>query len=162
MATILQAPILTDFLYPFLLMFFLLFALLEKTKIFGDGKKQINAFLSLIIALVFVSAVFPKIIVGNLMLFLSVGLVVVFVALMLWGFVSGEAKFGDGTRKFLGWLIGIAILIAVLWASGLGGGLVGAFDWLFGSSWSGTVWTNILMIALIGGAIAVAIKSAAK
>jgi hypothetical protein len=162
MATILQAPILVDFLYPFLLIFFLLFAILEKTNIFGEGKKQINALISLVIALIFVSAVFPKIIVGNLMLFLSVGLVVVFVALMLWGFVSGKGEFTGGMNKFWAWIIGIAIVFAILWASGLGGSLVEIFDWLFGSSWSGVLWTNILMVALIAGAIAVVLVKKAS
>ena len=42
MTTILQSALLTDFLYPFLLVFFILFAVLEKTNIFGAGKKQLN------------------------------------------------------------------------------------------------------------------------
>ena len=73
MVNILQQPILTDFLYPFLFMFFIVFAVLEKTNLFGEGKKQLNALIALIIGLIFVSAVFPKIVVGNLILFLVVG-----------------------------------------------------------------------------------------
>ena len=90
MATILQHPVLTDFVYPFVLMFFIVFAILEKTNILGSDKKQLNAFLSLVIGLIFVSAVFPRIMVENLILFLVVGLVIIFVGLMLWGFISGQ------------------------------------------------------------------------
>lgn len=156
MATILQAPLLTDFLYPFLLIFFIAFGILEKTSVLGAEKRQLNALVSLVIGLIFVSAVFPKIIVGNLMLFLSIALVVVFVALLLWGFISGKAEFGDKTQKFLGAILGVGIVIAVLWASGIGdmAWLVSIWDFLFDSSWSGSFWTNVIFVFLIGGAIA--------
>jgi hypothetical protein len=158
MTTIFQAPLLTDFLYPFLLIFFISFGIMEKTKVLGEGKTQLNALVSLVIGLIFVSAVFPKIIVGNLMLFLSIALVVVFVALLLWGFISGsnEVKFEGKISIFLGVLLGIGILIAVLWASGIGesGFLVKAWDFLFNSTWSGSFWTNVVFVLLIGGAIA--------
>src|SRR3989344_6435799 len=96
---ILQHEALTDFVYPFLLVFFIVFAILEKTKVLGSEKKQINAFVAFVIGLIFVAAVNPKIIVTDLVLFLSVALVIVFVVLLLWGFVSGsEAKFGEGNK----------------------------------------------------------------
>jgi len=68
MSNILQASLFTDFLYPFLLMFFIVYALLEKSKILGADQKQINAFVSLIISLIFVSVIFPVIVVNNLIL----------------------------------------------------------------------------------------------
>src|SRR3989344_1899534 len=103
--TILQHWIFTSFILPFLLVFFIVFAILEKTKIFGDGKKQLNALLAFVIGLIFVGAVFPKLVVGNLILFLTVALVIVFVTLLLWGFVTGgEAKIeGKGIK----WAAGI-------------------------------------------------------
>ena len=69
--TFLQNSLLTKFVYPFLLMFFILFAVLEKTKVFGSGTKQINALISFVISFIFVSAVFPKEVTSNLMLFLD-------------------------------------------------------------------------------------------
>jgi len=71
---------------------------------------------------------------------------------------NGKAEFGGGTKKFLGWLIGIAILIAVLWVTGFGGGLEKIFEFLFTSSWSGTVWTNFFFVAFIIIAVVVVIK----
>lgn len=156
MSTILQAPLLTDFLYPFLLLFFISFGILEKTSVLGTGKTQLNALVSLVIGLIFVSAVFPKIIVGNLMLFLSIALVVVFVALVLWGFISGKAEFPKKTTTFLGVILGIGIVIAVLWASGIGTSqfLTDAWSFLFDSSWSSSFWTNVVFVLLIAGAVA--------
>jgi heme/copper-type cytochrome/quinol oxidase subunit 4 len=153
MANILQADVMVNFVYPFLLVFFLLFAIFEKTKIFGEGKKTISAMISLVLALVFVSAVFPKMVVANLMLFLVVGLVVIFVGLVMWGFLSGNAKgewtIGTTTSKWLGALLIVIIVVAILWIVGAGNNLQGIFDFLFGSKNSGVFWTNFFIVAFV-------------
>ena len=82
--------IFTQFALPFLLIFAVLYGILEKTKILGDGKHQINAIVSFVVGLIFVSAVHPKEIVGNLILFLTVALVVVFVALYSGDLLKGK------------------------------------------------------------------------
>ena len=56
--TILQAEIFTRFILPFFLVFFVLFAILEKTKLFGEGKKQVNAMISFVAGLIFVSVLY--------------------------------------------------------------------------------------------------------
>jgi hypothetical protein len=160
--TILQHPILTEFAYPFLLMFFLVFAILEKAKILGENK-QTNALVAFVIGLIFVSAVFPKMVVGNMILFLTIALVVVFVALMLWGLVTGEEglKFSNAPTA-LKWIIGIVIVIgvtlAVLWATGLGFGI---FERILGMA-SKTFWTNAIFIVMIAVALAVVLKNTGK
>ncbi|MEA3414458.1 MAG: hypothetical protein U9Q99_02955 [Nanoarchaeota archaeon] len=166
MVTILQAPLLTDFLYPFLLIFFIVFAVLEKTSIFGNDKKQINAMISLVIGLIFVGAVFPKMIAENMVMFMTVGMVIIFVGLVLWGFLTGQEggiKIGDKMKIFYAWILGIALVIAIIWASGLGAGIFkGIYNlmtFLFASSWSGTFWSNVLFVGLIVGAITIALKS---
>jgi len=156
--TILQSEILTKFVYPFLLIFFIVFAVLEKTKVLGDDKKQLNALLAFVIGLIFVGAVFPKLIVANMILFLTVALVIVFVVLLLWGFVSsGEKGFeiSKGLKTFLFIVLGIAVVVAVFWAVGVGGGF---FNFLFSSSWSNVFWTNFLFIVVIAAALALVIK----
>lgn len=167
MATILQAPILTDFLYPFLLIFFIVFAILQKTKILGDGKAQLDAFVSLVVGLIFVSAVFPKIVVSNLILFLAVAMVIIFVGLLLWGFINGgSANIGKKMKIFLAIIMFIALIFAIISITGFGGGIENLFttifSFLFNSNWSGTFWANFLLIALIIGAILVVIKVKAK
>ena len=76
--TIFQHELLTKFAYPFLLIFFIVFAILEKTKILGDDKKQLNAVLAFVIGLIFLSVVQPRLIVENMILFLTVAIVIVF------------------------------------------------------------------------------------
>jgi len=161
--TFLQHWIFTKFALPFLLIFFIVFAVLEKTKIFGDEKKQLNALISFIIALIFVGAIYPKIVVANLILFLTVALVVVFVILLLWGFVFGDIKEGFKPDKWmklvLGGLITVAVLIAVFWATGIEWGV---FDFLFKQSWSGSLWINVFFVVVIAAALALILKSTTK
>ncbi len=158
--TILQHEILTKFVYPFLLIFFIVFAVLEKTKILGENKRQLNALISFVIGLIFVAAVFPKIVVGNLILFLTVALVVMFVVLLLWGFVAGGKEgfeISKGLKTFLMVIIGVAVVIALFWALGVGESF---FTFLFKSSWSNAFWTNFLFIVVIALALAFMLKGA--
>lgn len=158
--TLLQNDLLMKFIFPFVLIFAIIFGLLEKTKLFGSDKHQLNAIVSAVVSLIFVGAVFPKIIVGNMVLFLTVAVVVIFVGLLLWGFVSGDELTTDfmshnGLKWFSGILIVIAVVIALLWATDI---QLGVFDLLFKQDWSKTFWVNLIFIAIIAGALAWAIK----
>ncbi|MFH1503536.1 MAG: hypothetical protein ABIE36_02675 [Candidatus Diapherotrites archaeon] len=160
---ILQSPILTKFVYPFFLIFFILFAIIDRTKIFGEEKKTINALVSFVISFIFVSAIFPKEIVTNLVLFLTIAIVIVFIVLLLWGFIMGGdglkifESSSTGFKIFIGILIVIAVTIAVIWAAGIDTqGLIGK---LFNSDWSESFWTNVLFIVLVAIALAVVLKS---
>ena len=157
MSNILQASLFTDFLYPFLLMFFVVFALLEKSKLLGEDNKQIDAFVSLIVSLIFVSVVFPVIVVNNLILFMTVGVIVLFVGFVLWGFINGgEVSLDSKILKFLGVLVLISLVIAIFWATGSFPGLwrflQTFFNWAFSSSTEG-FWTNFLIVVLVVAAV---------
>lgn len=160
--TILQHWIFTQFILPFLLIWTITFALLQKTKILGEGKQQLDAIVAFVIGLIFVGAVFPKVVVGNLILFLTVAIVIVFVALLLWGFVSGgELKSGILTHGVIKWIVGIGLFVvivgAVFWATGFWDD---ALQILFKQSWSSDFWTNVTFIVVIAGALAVVLKGA--
>ena len=154
----LQNWIFTKFALPFLLIFFVVFAILQKTKLLGENQ-QINALVAFVIGLIFVGFAFPKEFLENMILFLTVALVVVFVTLMLWGFIGGS-KEGfelEGWMKYsLFGISSVALIAAVLWASGVQGGVM---DLLFNQSWSGTLWTNILFVAAVAGALALILKN---
>ncbi len=159
--TIFQHWIFTRFALPFLLIFFIVFAILEKTKLLGDDKKQLNALLSFVVGLVFVGAVYPTEVVGNLILFLTVALVVVFVVLLLWGFVFGSFKKDEGfaPEKWMKWILGIAIgvavVVAVLWATGIEQEVI---DLLFEQDWSDTFWINVSFIVVVVIALALVLR----
>lgn len=153
-----QNVIFSKFILPFLFIFFIVFAILEKTKVLGEHK-QINALVAFVIGLIFVGVAFPKEVVENLILFLTVALVVLFVVLILWGFlVGGEinmSSLGPGIKWATGIFVSAVVFIAVLWATGFDLGLIGA---LFYQPWSETFWTNALFIVLIGAALALVIR----
>src|SRR6056297_810392 len=164
--TILQHPIAQKFIYPFLLVFFIVFAVLEKTKALGDNKKQINALVSFVIGLIFVSAVSPKMVVQDMILFLTVAIVITFIVLLLWGFISGkEMKAGDNgsiieNKNLRGWVVAvivIAVIVALLSSLGVSGS--GIIGFLFGPG-TGTFWTNFLFIAVIAVALSIVLSKA--
>jgi len=158
--TIFQNWIFRDYILPFLLVFVLVFAVLEKTKLLGDGKKQLDAIVALIIGLIVVGVLYPKDIMANMILFLSVSLVIVFVFLLLYGFVVGDKdgfKLSSELKIALGIIIGVAVIFAGVWAMGLN---VEIFDILFKQSWSESLWTNIAFIAIFVFVVAWVLKSA--
>lgn len=165
--TVLQHPVAQNFIYPFLLVFFIVFAVLEKTQALGEGRKQLNALVSFIIGLIFVSAVSPKMVVQDMVLFLTVALVITFVILILWGFISGRSlKGGDNdilkAKGLKGWVVAvivIAVVIALFSSLGVSGS--GVINFLFYSSWSSAFWTNFLFVAAIAVALAVVLSKKA-
>lgn len=157
--TILQSWVVTKFILPFFLIFFILFGILEKTRMFGD-RKQLHALIAFAVGLIFVAAVQPKIIVENLTLFLTVAIVVVFVAMLLWGFIVG--KLPEVSDKLYGVIAGvviIAVVIATLWAAVVDGTV---WDFLFRSSWSKEFWTNFAFIAAVIIALAIVVRDTTK
>ena len=157
---IFQSGFFTNFVYPFLLLFFIVFAVLEKTKILGEDKKTLNAMIAFVIGLIFVSAVDPKLIVGNMILFLTVAIVIVFVVMILWGFVSADNKKGfeiEGWMKWVLWIVlGIATIVAIFYAVGFNLG-----EFLAKLPWTEAFFTNLIFIVLVAAALAVVIKSTA-
>ena len=161
-ATFLQSEILTNFVYPFLLMFFILFAVLEKTKVLGENQKQINALVSLVISLIFIGAVFPKMVVGNLILFLTVSIIVIFVVFLIWGFIAGDLKEGfkmnDKLKTVLMIIAAVAVVLAIIWATGLWGTFFSSVNnSLFKQSWSNPFWTNFFVVVIVAIAVALVI-----
>lgn len=161
MTNILQNEIMVDFVYPFLLIFFIVFAVLEKTKLFGDDKKQLNALIGFVIGLIFVGAVSPKLFVGELILFLTVAIVVVFVVMVLWGFATGSDKQfeGNALKIIIGIVVVIAVIVALFLITGVWDTVI---DTLFKSNWSEDVWVNIVFIVVIALALAAVLLGAGK
>jgi hypothetical protein len=155
--TIVQHWLLTQFILPFLLVWFITFAILEKSELLGGGKSQLNAMTAAVIATIFVGALAPKMIVGNMVLFFTVAIIVIFVGLLLWGFVSGSELKENFLSDKLKWPVGIAIFASVIlaftWSAGLDNIVI--VSWLFKQDWSQTFWTNVAFIAVVAGAIAV-------
>ena len=158
--TILQHYIFTEFILPFLLMFALVFAILEKTKILGEDKKQVDAILAFVIGLIFVSAIYPKQVVNDLILFLTISIVVVLVFLMIYGFVASDKGEGLKVEKWMMWtfgiLAGIGTIAATIWATGTSFFVI---DMLFYQPWSNKLWTNVAFVVVVVVAMTLVLKS---
>lgn len=162
-----QHWIFTNFVLPFLLIFFIVFGILEKTKFFDRGK-QLNALISFVVGLIFVASVSPKLVVSNLILFLTVGLVVLFVTLLLWGFISGEdgLKFSNAPKP-IKWIAGVVVLVFVFFAVIYSLGSEKSFfsgisNLFFQQSWSGNFWTNIVFILVVIVSLVLVLKPVAS
>jgi len=154
--TFLQYEVISKFLLPFLLVFFIIFAILEKTKLLGE-KKQIHALVAFVIGLIFVGAIYPVLVVSNLILFLTVTIVAVFVVLLIWGFIFGDKegfKPAGWMKWGLGILVAIAFAVAFIWATGLWDNVQAFLSGGIG----GTVFTNAVFLIVIAIALALVMK----
>lgn len=152
-------PIFTEMILPFLLVFVLMFAILQKTKILGDGKAQIDALVGLAIGLIVIGFPGPRNFIVALMPWMAMGVAVILVFLILYGFVAGDLS-GDKTPPWMkttfGILAGLFVLGVVMKVSGLWKFVLGGFS--FGSEF----WVNVALIILIIGAMIVAIVGSKK
>ncbi len=151
----------TEMLLPFLLVFVVVFAILQKSKILGDGKAQIDAMVAMVVGLLLIGVPGPRDVIVGIMPWMAVGVAVILVFMILYGFVAGDLS-GDKVNPWMkitfGILAGLFTLAVVLVVSDLGDIILGWFSW----SGSGEVWMNVLMVALVFGAMAVAIFSGKK
>ncbi|MBL7100453.1 MAG: hypothetical protein ISS23_00695 [Nanoarchaeota archaeon] len=135
-----------DVLIPFLLVFTIIFATLDKIKIFGKESRRYNALIALSIALMFIAAT-------NLVEALNkylpiIGLVLAaFLGLMLMLGMFGVKEGGPGQKFF--WIIagGVALAIGLTYLPRMGGILGNLFEPLKEYS------TIIIVLAILIGLI---------
>jgi hypothetical protein len=159
--TIFQHFIFQEFILPFLLAFMLVFALLEKTEILGKDKKTINAIVAFVAGIILVTAVFPKSVITNLVLFLTISIIVVFVIMGLWTFIiEGDTEINTKVLKwFLILGVGLGLLFLIIWTIQVQTGLL---DWISERDWGGPLWTNIIFAVVIAVALALVLKDQAS
>ena len=144
----------TEMLLPFMLVFVVVFAILQKSNILGKGKAQVDAIVGAVVGLILIGVPGPRDILVGIMPWMAVGVGVILVFMILYGFVAGDlSKLGEslGVKIGMGILAGVFTLGIVLYVTGLGTKVWGSFG---GSS---DAWMNVVMIALVLGAMAVAV-----
>jgi hypothetical protein len=161
--TILTSFFAVRVVYPFLLVFTLLFAVLQKSKILGDEKSQIDALVALSIALIVVAFSWSTNIIINLMPFLAVSLVILLVFMILFGFVASTNEDGLKMPPFVKWgitiLIVLALVIAVLISTGQWDRVYYALFFDYGEN---TLLSNIVLLVIVAGAIAAVVMPGMK
>ncbi len=151
--TILQSDLVIYVILPFLLVFTLIFAILQKTEILGKGKKQIDAIVALVVGLIVISVANAVGVIVNLVPILGVGVVVILVFLILWGAFYEQDKFKvhDAVKYTALGISAVVVLIALLYYTPAWGWLKNAFT----GSGSASLITNVIVIVVVIGAICI-------
>ena len=140
------------YVIPFLLIFAVVFAILQKTKLLGDNNPSVQAIVALAVGLLslqfdfvstFYAEIFPK---------FGIGLAVFLVLIILLGFFySGADGKAEGAIKWIGWFTGIAV---VVWA--LSSWNFWADNWSIGWWIEEYFWPIIVLAAVIAIIVVVA------
>ena len=156
--TIFSHEIFAQIILPFLLVFTLIFAILEKSKVLGENKSQINAIIALAVGLLLLVFDYPREIIIKTVPFLAVASVVILIFMVLYGFVGGTKEGGlpKGLKITAGIIIGIGLLIAVLWAAGVWSDV---YNFFYSGKWAEVVWVNFVFVGIVVAAIAAVIAS---
>ncbi len=163
--TIITHPLVQEVLLPFLLVFVVIFAILQKTKVLGDGKKQIDALVALAVGLIVISFGYATGIIITLVPFLAISAVVILVFMMLYGMTFQP----DKDKKFemnkwvmgtIGGLVALGVIVTVLVATGAWNYL---YDRIFyDADGTASIITNVIFFVVILGAIAIAVWGGGK
>lgn len=158
--TILAHPLFVETILPFLLIFTLVFAILEKTEILGKEKRQINALVALSIGLIFIAFGSATEIVVKMIPVLGIALVVILVFLILFGSLHPQGGFALhwGVRLGIGIVIGLLVIVSILILTG-GWNVVLSF---INSPGSGGYLVNGILVLVVIGAIAVVLAGGKK
>ena len=108
-----------SYVIPFLLIFAVVFAILQKTKVLGEHNKSVQAIVALAIGLLALQFDFVSTFYANIFPKFGVGLAVFLVLVILIGFFYLPTQGGKmpGAIKWIGYLTGIAVVVwaAVSW-----------------------------------------------
>lgn len=160
MANMFMNSFFTEMLLPFLLVFVVVFAILRKTKILGgDEAARVDAIVGLVIGLILIGVPGPRDILVGIMPWMAVGVGVILVFLILYGFVAGDlsgSNMPNSLKYTIGGLAAVFVVWIVLYVTGLGAKIWNSFG--TGSD----IWMNIVLVALIVGVVLVALKGGKK
>lgn len=147
----------TQVILPFLLVFTLIFALLEKSKILGEGKRQINSIISLVMALILIGVPLARGIITRIVPIIAVLSVLILLFMLILGFVGAtkEGALSPALRITIGIISAIVLIIGILWSAGW---LSSLMTWAKQPG-SSTVWQSVIFLIIIITVVAVALKS---
>jgi len=141
---------LTDALLPFLLIFVIIFAVLQKSKILGEGKRNFNVVIATVISLM---AVIPHVTgrgvdviepMKNALPQVSIVAVAIIMALLLIGILGGESKWMGGSLSGVIAILAFGIIVYIFGAEA-GWWENGPSNW----GWWGGDTSSIVVIILV-------------
>jgi len=144
-----------EYILPFVLIFTLVFAILQKSKILGEGKKQIDAIVGLVVGLILIAFPFSRDIVVRLMPFLAVTITILLVFMIFYGLAYGNVEMNKWIKAVFLIIFSLALVTVFLFITGWWDPI---YDFMFNRSGSGQVWINILLIIIIAAAVVAVLK----
>jgi hypothetical protein len=149
MSIFLQSAVFQSYILPFLLVFTFVFAILEKTKLLGDDKHQINAIMGLVIGAIFITY-------GNwvgkmpqFVAFLVIALFVLFIFMLIYGFAFGKAELSEGYKQTIAAIAFVAVIVATIIIMGYWEKVYNFFSGSTGAN----VLFGIVIVAAIGAVL---------
>ena len=143
-----------DYILPFLLIFAVVFGILEKAKILGKNR-GVHATIALAVGLLSLQFDYVSTFFASIFPYAGIGIAIVLVALILMGLISSEGK---DWGKYVWFGIGAIAFIAVVWAS------LDDLGFIFGRGIGdfADIVPVVLVLAALGGLIAWIVKSPKK
>lgn len=157
---ILGSTIIKDILLPFIFIFVLIFALLEKTNVVGEGKHQINAIISFVIGLIVIAVPQARDAITGIIPAVIVLAVVLLFFLLIVGFAGGKDKIELG--KWFTVVVGIIAIATILGALLIKLNMLSFVQNLSTQSWFNTAWQTIAFIIVVVVILAIVVKSAGQ
>lgn len=147
----------TNVILPFILVFTVIFAILEKVDILGK-KKDIHAIVALVISLI---AIGVPAAVGTLQRFIpliAVLLIILFAWMLVFGFAGDRvgATWSSGLKKFFMIFLGIVLLATAVWAVTSSTGILDKIN--LNEVLSAQITQMILFVGAIVAVIAIAVS----
>ena len=142
-----------SYLLPFLLIFAIIFGILQKMNLFGDTSKAVNGIIALAVGLMALQFGFVSIFFAEIFPKLGMGLAVILIGLVLLGL------FTDSNKTWMMWGLGAIILVVILWNT-FDAGNTNFWYW-FSGDWISVI-AVIIVLAVVGGLIVGAPKPAQR
>jgi hypothetical protein len=140
-----------SYVLPFLLIFAVLFGILEKIQIFKEAK-AVNGIIAFVVGLMALQFNFVSVFFAEIFPRLGVGLAVILVAIVLLGLFAPTNK---GWTTYVFFAIGVIILGVILFNS------AGAVGWSSGYWWQEN-WSKLAIVAAFLAVIGVIVGGSAK
>lgn len=145
-----------DIVLPFLLVFTIVFAILEKTRVLGEEKgeprKNLNSMVAFVIGLIFISIIRLVEVINQALPEVALVLIIAVSLLMLVGLFWGTSE----VKLEVGWQKGLVFIIAFFVVLGIFFNAIGWLDKIVGyaeMNWNETVIPTLIFFVIIIGAI---------
>jgi hypothetical protein len=148
--TFLSSPFVMQIILPFIILFLVIYAVLQKSKILGGDNKLLNIAVSLAMALIAVSFASPINVITSIIPVFAIAIVSLLVLMIVFAFADGKDKFelNNGIKYAVWGAVGFAVVAMVIWSSGI---------WTIITKKTNTelLW-NIIFFVIIAAVVAIA------